>query len=95
MNAQFSIHYLFDSQSSVNNLIETTKTYLKKDGYLICTLNKEWFTDVIESEENPRNKKFYKNVARFYGDLKGVDKESPIWNISFQILYCSNKFKFT
>jgi SAM-dependent methyltransferase len=181
INAQFSIHYLFDSQPSVNNLVETIKTYLKKDGYLICTLydpkqvmtllngnttftsyytdeegkrnkffeivkkfnnelsddpgnmidvymawvsndnkynseylvtpkllmktmekagcylvdtdlfaniysvNKEWFTEVIESEENPRNKKFYKNVAMFYSsDLKGVDKESHIWNNLFR-----------
>ena len=42
--------------------------------------NKEWFTDVIDHEENPKNKKFYKNVSQFYGDLKGVDKESKIWN---------------
>ena len=43
-------------------------------------INREWFTEVIEHEENPKNKKFYKNVAQFYGDLKGSDKESRIWN---------------
>lgn len=43
-------------------------------------INREWFTEVIEHEENPKNKKFYKNVAQFYGDLKGGDKESKIWN---------------
>ncbi len=176
INSQFAIHYLFDSSSSASNLVNTVKTYLKQDGYLICTLfdpkqvmnllnakdsftswytddegqrakffeiikkfpgelkdepgmavdihmgwisqegkyiteylvtpklliktmekagcklvdtdlfanlyniNKEWFTDVIEHEENPKNKKFYKTVAQFYGDLKGVDKESKIWN---------------
>lgn len=176
INIQFSIHYLFDSQNSVDNLISNVKNYLKNDGYLICTvfdpkqvmnllagkdtftswytddegqrkkffeiikkfegdvkdqpgqaidvymgwvseegkhlteyfvtpkhliksmekagcslvdtdlfvnlynLNKEWFMDVIEYEEEPRNKKFYKNVAKFYGDLKGADKESRIWN---------------
>ena len=180
LNAQFSIHYLFDTKISVDNLIETTKTYLKNDGYFICTLfdpkqvltllngnsvytsyytdedgkrnkffeiakkfngeltdepgnmidvymawfsqddkylseylvtpklliktmmkagcilvdtdlfanvysiNKEWFTEVIEHEENPRNKKFYKSVAQFYGELKGVDKESHIWNNLFR-----------
>ena len=175
INSQFAIHYLFDSPESVSNLVGTVKTYLKTDGYLICTLfdpkqvlallnskdtftsyytddegqrakffelvkkfdeikdrpgmaidvhmgwvsqegkyiteylvtprllintmneagcvlvdtdlfvnlyniNKEWFTDVIEHEENPKNKKFYKNVAQFYSDLKGADKESKIWN---------------
>ncbi len=43
-------------------------------------LNREWFTEVIEHEENPKNKKYYSNVAQFYGDLKGSDKESRIWN---------------
>ena len=47
-------------------------------------INKEWFTEVIEHEENPRNKKFYKDVAMFYGDLKGSDKESKIWNDLFR-----------
>ncbi len=176
INSQFAIHYLFDSPESANNLVGTVKTYLKTDGYLICTLfdpkqvmtllntkdtftswytdeegqrakffelvkkfdgelkdepgmaidihmgwisqegkyiteylvtpklliktmekagcvlvdtdlfvnlyniNKEWFTEVIDHEENPKNKKFYKTVAQFYGDLKGVDKESKVWN---------------
>ena len=176
ISSQFAIHYLFDSNDSIKNLQTTIKTYLKQDGYLICTLfdpkqvmsllkdtgtftslytdesgqrskffeiikkfegelsdqsglaidvhmgwvsqdgiynteylvtpklliktmesagcilvdtdlfanlyntNKEWFTDVIDHEENPKNKKFYKNVSQFYGDLKGVDKESKIWN---------------
>ena len=176
INSQFAIHYLFDSTESASNLVSTVKTYLKTDGYLICTLfdpkqvltllnskdtftswytdddgqrvkffelvkkfegeikdepgmaidvhmgwvsqdgkyiteylvtpklliksmekagcvlvdtdlfvnlyniNREWFTDVIDHEENPKNKKFYKSVAQFYGDLKGSDKESKIWN---------------
>lgn len=176
INSQFAIHYLFDSATSIENLIFNVKNYLKTDGYLICTLfdakqvmnlfagkdtftswytdddgqrakffeivkkfegdikdepglaidvhmgwvsqegkyiteylvspklmiktmekagcalvdtdlfvntyniNREWFMEVIEHEENPKNKKFYKNVAQFYGDLKGADKESKIWN---------------
>ena len=48
------------------------------------TINREWFTEVIEHEENPRNKKFYKDVAQFYGDIKGADKESKIWNDLFR-----------
>jgi SAM-dependent methyltransferase len=42
----------------------------------IYNINKEWFTDVIPHEENPKNKKFYEDVALFYGNLKGSDKES-------------------
>lgn len=176
INCQFAIHYLFDTQESVNNLSNTIKTYLREDGYFICTvfdpkqvmnllgskdtftswytddegqrkkffeivkkfegnlrdeaglaidvhmawvseegkylteyfvtpkhliktmekagcvlvdtdlfinlynMNKEWFMEVIDHEENPKNKKFYKTVAQFYGDLKGADKESRIWN---------------
>jgi hypothetical protein len=175
-NAQFSIHYLFDSPESIVNFNITIKNHLKDDGYLICTLfdskqvmnllngkdiytsyytdedgkknkffeivkkfshdikdepgnmidvymgwisnegtyyteylvtpkllikamekaglslvdtdlfvnvfniNREWFSDVIDHEENPKNKKFYKDVAKFYGELKGVDKEGHIWN---------------
>jgi SAM-dependent methyltransferase len=176
INSQFAIHYLFDTAESVSNLVGTVKTYLKTDGYVICTLfdpkqvltllnakdtftswytdddgqrakffelvkkfdgeikdepgmaidvhmgwvsqdgkyiteylvtpklliksmekagcvlvdtdlfvnlyniNREWFTEVIDHEENPKNKKFYKSVAQFYSDLKGSDKESKIWN---------------
>ena len=47
-------------------------------------INREWFTDVIEHEENPKNKKFYQNVGRFYSELKGADKESRIWNDLFR-----------
>ena len=180
INCMFALHYLFDNMSSVNNLVEMIKTYLKTDGTFICTLfdpkrimlllngkdtatsyytdddgsrkkffeiikkfegdvtnepgsaldvhmdwvsqegkylteylvtpklliktmekagcvlvdtdlfantyniNKEWFIDVIDHEENPRNKKFYKDVAQFYGDLKGADKESRVWNDLFR-----------
>jgi hypothetical protein len=180
ISSQFAIHYLFDSSTSVSNLILNIKNHLKTDGYVIATLfdakqvmnllngkdtytsyytdddgvrskffeivkkfgdelkdepgmaidvhmgwlsleseyfteylvtpklmiktmekagmvlvdtdlfiniyniNKEWFNHVIDYEENPRNKKFYKDVARFYGDLKGADKESRIWNDLFR-----------
>lgn len=38
-------------------------------------LNQPYFTNVIEHEENKKNYKFYKDVAQYYGDLKGADKE--------------------
>jgi len=180
INCQFSIHYLFETQETVNALIENIKSYLKTDGYLICTLydpkqvmkllagkdtttswytddegqrkkffeiikkfngdvkddvnmaidihmawfcqegkylteylvtpellskvmkkagcvlvdtelfvnifnlNKNWFSDVIQHEENPKNKKYYNTVAQFYGDLKGSDKEGRVWNDLFR-----------
>lgn len=42
----------------------------------LYTLNQPYFTNVIKHEENPKNLQFYKKVAAFYDDLKGVDKES-------------------
>ena len=174
-SAQFSIHYLFDTKESINNLIENIKNHLKLGGFIILTLfdakqvmeklgdkdtftsyytdddgnrkkffeiikkfdgknidkegqaidvhiswimeenkyiteylvsetlltktmekagcrivdtdlfsnlfflNQPYFTNVIQHEENPKNYKFYKNVAEYYGDLKGVDKESKLF----------------
>jgi len=181
INAQFSIHYLFASESSVQNLIGTVNGFLKVGGYLLCTLfdakqvinlfagkqsytswytdengqkvkffelikkfegnvkdepgniidvhmgwvsqegkyiseylvtpklmistmekagcmlvdtdlfvntynvNREWFSEVIQHEENIKNKKFYEKVAQFYGELRGADKESIIWNTLFRM----------
>ena len=42
----------------------------------VYELNKDYFENVIKFEENQKNKKFYYDVAKFYGELKGVDKES-------------------
>jgi SAM-dependent methyltransferase len=38
ISIQFSIHYLFDTQESVDNLVNIIKLYLKPGGYIICTL---------------------------------------------------------
>ncbi len=46
----------------------------------IYNINHPWFTNVIEHEANPKNLKFYKDVAQFFGDLKGVDKESKAYS---------------
>ena len=46
----------------------------------LYTINQQYFTQVIEHEENPKNYKFYKKVAVFFEDLKGVDKESKIFS---------------
>lgn len=174
ITSMFAIHYLFDSQDSVNNLINNIKTFLNIGGYIVFTLfdagrvfellgdkdvytsyytddngeklklfeivkkfsgpikdepgqtidvmmkwisdtympenlitpklmiktmekagcrlvdtdlfsnvyniNKAWFTEVVPHEENPKNKKFYEDVAKFYGNLKGSDKESKTFS---------------
>jgi len=175
INSQFSIHYMFDNQNNINNLINNINNYLMNDGYFICTLfdssqvlnllngkdnyiswytdddgqkkkffeitkkfdtlkdepgqfidvymswismdntylteslitnklmikslqkakcvlvdtdlfsniynvNKNWFTNVIEHEENDKNKKYFKDVAKFYENLKDIDKECKIWS---------------
>jgi hypothetical protein len=48
---------------------------MEKDLYAHQLLNK-----VIEHESNPQNLKYYNDIAKFYGKLKGADKESLIWN---------------
>lgn len=47
-------------------------------------LNKPYFKNVIQHEENPKNKKWYEKVALFFGDLKGTDKESLTWSSLFR-----------
>jgi hypothetical protein len=180
ISIQFALHYFFDNQNSVDNFINTVKTYLKQDGYLLCTLfdpslvlkllnnkdvytsyytsddgqrnkffeiikkfdgdlkddlgqsidvhmdwiseegiylteylvtpkllaktmkkadcilvetdlfsntyniNKDWINKVIDYEHNPKNKIYYESIKTFYGELKGVDKESKIWNDLFR-----------
>ena len=181
INSQFVIHYLFNNEESITNLVHNIKSFLKKDGFIILTLfdpdqiipqfddsgkitsyytdedgkrtilydivkkysdnntnsnvglpidvhmswvsnegkyieeylvskelmintmkragcrlvetdlfsnifylNKPYFENVINYEENPKNKQFYKKVADFYGDLKGADKESRTWSFMFR-----------
>jgi len=48
------------------------------------TINKEFFGSVIEHEENPGNKKFYENIAQFFKELKGVDKEGKKWQFLYR-----------
>jgi SAM-dependent methyltransferase len=38
ISSQFVIHYLFGSETSINNLIINIKNHLKKDGYVLLTL---------------------------------------------------------
>lgn len=45
----------------------------------VFEMNRDYFENVIQYEENQRNKKFYFDVANFYGDLKPIDKESKAY----------------
>jgi SAM-dependent methyltransferase len=47
-------------------------------------LNNDYFTRVINYEENPKNKQFYEKIAEFFKELKGVDKESKEWIFLFK-----------
>lgn len=50
----------------------------------IYTINKPYFKDVIQYEENPKNKQFYEKVAKFYDKLSGADKESRYWSFLYR-----------
>jgi SAM-dependent methyltransferase len=43
-------------------------------------INKGWFQNVITHEENVKNKEFYADVAKFYDELKGADKEGKTFS---------------
>ena len=47
-------------------------------------MNRDYFKDVIQYEENKKNREFYQKVAKFYGDLKGADKESRNYSFLFR-----------
>jgi len=46
----------------------------------VYNINHPWFANVIDHEANPKNYKFYKEVATFFSDVKGVDKESKVYS---------------
>ena len=50
----------------------------------IYHMNKYYFDEVIEYEENEKNKKFYSKVAKFYSDLQGASKNSREWSFLFR-----------
>ena len=50
----------------------------------IYNLNKPFFNDVIQYEENPKNKQFYEKVGSFYDKLSGADKESRDWSFLYR-----------
>ena len=84
--------WISDQNKTFTEYVVTPKLLIKTMEKVGCVLydtdlfvnmyniNREWFTDVIQHEEKQKNKTFYEKVAKFYGDLKGEDKEGKIWN---------------
>ena len=66
----------------LNKVMEKAGCYLVETDLFsnLYHINSQYFTQVIEHEENPKNYKFYKKVASFFEELKGVDKESKIFS---------------
>ena len=80
ISAQFSLHYLFDSKKSVENLIKNINNYLKIGGYIIITMfdalavmkhfgDKNILTSYYTDENGIRNK-FFEIVKKFDGPLE-------------------------
>lgn len=77
---KYITEYLVSEKLLTNTMEEAGCRLVESDLFSnLYFLNQPYFTNVIEHEENPKNYKFYKNVAEYYGDLKGVDKESKLW----------------
>lgn len=55
-------------------------------------INKPWFDMIVNIEENLKNRKFYQDVYKFYGDLKGADKESKKYSFLFRYFVFQKKF---
>jgi hypothetical protein len=50
----------------------------------LFNINRPYFENVIQYEENPKNKQYYERIASFFGDLKGADKESRNYTFLFR-----------
>ena len=55
-------------------------------------INKPWFDMIVNVEENLKNRKFYQDVYKFYGDLKGADKESKKYSFLFRYFVFQKKY---
>ena len=43
-------------------------------------MNREFFTKSYMNEENEKNRKVYRDISDFYGELEGKDKESKVYS---------------
>ena len=55
-------------------------------------INKPWFDIATKVEENLKNRKFYQDAYKFYGDLKGADKESKKYSFLFRYFVFQKKY---
>ena len=73
--------YLVSKKLYINTMKKAGCILIDTDMFSnVYEINKPYFTNVIEYEENPKNKKFYDKVAKFYDTLKGADKESKTFS---------------
>ena len=97
ISSQFALHYLFETQTSIQNLINIVKKHLVNDGYFICTLfdskqvmsllnNKESYKSTYTDEEGQR-KTFFEITKKFVGDLK----DEPGMTIDIHMSWISNE----
>ena len=68
------------------NLIETD-TFQN-----LYNINKPWFEMVSDVEENLKNRKFYQDAKKFYGELTGADKESKKYSFLFRYFVFQKKY---
>ena len=46
----------------------------------LYTLNEPFFKDVVQTEDNPKNKAYYERISEYYQNLKGADRESKTYS---------------
>ena len=77
--------YIEEYLVSKELLVDTMK---KAGCYLVETdtfgnvynLNKDWFNKVAPTEENVKNRKYYDDVRKFYGNSEGIEKETKVYS---------------
>jgi SAM-dependent methyltransferase len=86
--------YLVPKELMIKTMEKAGCTLIDTDLFSnIYNLNENYFKNVIEYEENPKNKQFYEKVAQFFDDnLKGADKESKQYSFLFRY-YIFQKIK--
>ena len=100
INAQFSIHYLFNSQTSIDSLLYNINTFLKTDGYVICTLfdpnqvmkllaGNEIYTSWYTNDDGQRAK-FFEILKKFEGEIK----DEPGMSIDIHMGWVSQEGKY-
>ena len=78
---KYETEYLITPELLNKTMEKTGCILIESDLFVnLYNLNKNWFLNVIEHEENPKNFNVYKKISEFFGDLKGADKESKIFS---------------